>query len=201
MGSNLGTTPYTTMKNIYVLFIIILLSSCNSKKEFNSTSIQLNNEAMEKIKTEDYTSALNLLNESIKLDSTYYIAYNNKIGIVVRMRRYDEAITTSKLLLLHKPDLAESHFFLGMLYDIKEDTIQARQSYENAIRIFNNRIAKGEMIAENEINLAGAYIMINEEEKGNKLLEKYLSDKKYGIPSEILYKKKRDQILNQIFKD
>lgn len=134
------------MKYILILLVIILFASCSPKKKFNTKSIQLNNEAVEKVKTQDYTSALNLLNQSIKLDSSYYLAYVNEVSILVDLKRYNEAIVTNKLLLRHKPDLAEGRFSLGMLYDIAGDTISAKQSYMEAIQLYQDRIAEGKMI-------------------------------------------------------
>jgi len=187
------------MKKLIIISFLILFASCSSKKEFNEKSIQLNNEASEKIRTEDYVSALNLLNESIKLDSSYYTAYDNKIVLLLQLNKYDEAIKTNKLLLNHEPDLAESHFFLGMLYDIQGDSIKAIHSYKNAIRIYKNRITKGKMVEANELNLALAYKLVGDKEQANKLFNKLMIDSKDKKMIESFNNSSKANVLLQLF--
>jgi len=191
-----------------LIIILFLFTSCNNiKDQFNPKSVELNNQAIKMMqqgmmsdgreKEEYYSKALNLFDKAIEIDSSLINSYDNKINILVDLSRYNEAIEVLDLKLIRQPDLAEGYFLLGLLFEAISDTVNGYKFYNKSIDLFEERISQGKMVEVNEINLAGSYIMINEEEKGNKLLEKYLSDEKYGFTAEILYKSKREEIINQ----
>jgi len=199
------------MKNILIL-ILFLFASCNkAQDQYNLKSIELNDQAIKRMrqgmmssgkeKEDYYNKALKLFNEAIEIDSSFINSYDNKVSILVDLKRYTEAIDVLELKLMRQPDLAEGYFFLGLLYESINDTVNAYKFYNKSIDIFEERISQGKMIEANEINLACSYIMINEEEKGNRLLEKYLPDEKYGFTAKILYKKKREEIIHSILQN
>ena len=64
-----------------------------------------------------------------------------------------------------RQDLAEGHFFLGMLLDHNGDSIQATISYNESIKLFENRILKGKSVETNKLNLATSYLLIGQTEK------------------------------------
>jgi len=187
------------MKNIFLIVSLFLFISCdNGKNEFNPKSVALNNEAVDKLKVEDYQPALNLFDEAIQLDSSYYIAYNNKVTALVQLERYNDAIVTNKLSLNQKPDLAEGHLFLGMLLENEGDSIKAKESYKKAIQIFEERISKDKMVESNELNLSVAYLFIGEDEKAKTLFEKLKENKKYNETVNFFYKSNKEEIIKQL---
>jgi len=173
--------------------------SCNKAQDsFNSKSIGLNNLAVEKMKIEDYKNALALFDEAIFLDSTYYTAYNNKVNCLVAMKDFNEAIRTNKLSLKIKPDLAEGHFFLGMLLDHSGDSIQANNSYNESIKLFENRILKGKSVETNKLNLATSYLFIGQSEKADSIFKQLKGNKKLDETINLLQNSSKEDLLKQL---
>lgn len=182
-----------------IFFLGLCIFSANAQNHFNQNAIELNNLGSEKIKVQQYIDAIIFFDRAIELDSTYYIAYNNKITALVGLKKIAEAINVNKLSIKQKPDLAEGHFFLGVLYDYIGDSTSARNSYNNSIYYYKERISNNINIESNEINLAMAYKFIGESEKSAKLFEKYLSDDKNNFTARILYDSSKQDFINSIF--
>jgi tetratricopeptide (TPR) repeat protein len=169
--------------------------------ELNNQAINIMQQGMlesGKEKEKYYNEALNLFNEAIEIDSSIINSYDNKINILVDMKRYTEAIEVLELKLIREPDLAEGYFFLGLLSEAINDTISAYELYNKSIDIYEDRISQGKMIEANEINLALSYLFIDDEEKANELFQKYLLDEKYGTTVEIVYGKKKEELLKEM---
>jgi len=167
------------MKHLIFPILLFTIISCNNAQDgFNSKSIELNNLAAEKMKLEDYKNALVLFDEAILLDSTYYVAYNNKVNCLTAMKDFNEAIRINRLSLKIKPDLAEGHFFLGMLLDHNGDSILAPISYNESIKLFENRILKGKSVETNKLNLATSYLLIGQTEKADSIFNQLKENKK-----------------------
>jgi len=183
---------------IFSIFLVILFSCNNTQDSFNPKSIELNNLAAKKMEIEDYKNALVLFDESISLDSTYYVAYNNKVNCLVAMKDFDEAIKTNKLSLKIKPDLAEGHFFLGMLLDHNGDSIQAKNSYNESIKLFENRILKGKSVETNKLNLATSYLFIGQTEKADSIFNQLKENEKLDETINLLQNSSKEDLLKQL---
>ena len=90
------------MTKLYFLtFILFLygLTSCKGqadKNVYNPKAVELNNKALEFIKTENYDSALFYLDKSIKADATYYFAYSNKVVVYCTLKDFNKALLVTK---------------------------------------------------------------------------------------------------------
>mgnify|MGYP001259515950 CR=1 FL=1 len=184
----------------YLIFSIFLFTifSCNKAQDsFNSKSIELNNLAVEKMKMEDYKNALALFDEAIFLDSTYYAAYNNKVNCLATIKDFNEAIRINRLSLKIKPDLAEGHFFLGMLLEHNGDSIQATNSYNESIKLFENRILKGKSVETNKLNLATSYLFIGQTEKADSIFKQLKENKMLYETINLLQNSSKEDLLKQ----
>jgi tetratricopeptide (TPR) repeat protein len=185
----------------YLIFSILFLSiiSCiKAQDNFNLTSIKLNNLAIEKMKVEDYDTALVLFDEAIAIDSTYFIAYNNKVNCLVAMKDFSEAIKTQRLSLEIKPDLAEGYFFLGMLLDSFGDSVQATNCYYESIELFKYRILKGESLGSNKLNLATAYLFVGQTEKADSIFKKLKENENLEETIHLIQSSSKENLLKQI---
>lgn len=135
--------------------ITIVLFSCNTnvsdeknryegQVKFNKEAMKLQQQADEAINemTESkYIEALTLLDKSISLDSSYFMAYASKASVLVSLKRYNEAIKVLNFLVNKvKPDYAEGFSFLGLLYDKFGNDDSANLCYQKAIRIYTDKI-------------------------------------------------------------
>ena len=176
------TTSYLQI----LVYVLLLFGSCDGQKNkdvYNPKAIQLNNKAIEFLKTQQYDSALTYLDKSIKIDTSYYLAYGNKSTVYCTLKDFKEALIVTEKEIEVKPDLAEGWTFAGMLNDKLGDTLNAVKYYKRSIEIYNERILnpdKQKYLKANEINRALSYVLMGQEQIGineiKKLRELYPSD-------------------------
>ena len=85
-----------------------------------------------------------------------------------------DAIQTNIIWVSKNPNSADGYFLLGTNYSSNGDSVKAKESFNKAIKLFQKKISKNEMVFENEIYLAICYKFIGEEEKSQNLFNKYL---------------------------
>ena len=168
-----------------IFYILLILSSCNGQKKgvYNAKAIELNNKAVDFIKRKQYDSALTNLDKSIIIDSTYYLAYSNKVTVYCTLKNFKAALLVTEKEVEVNPDLVEGWTFAGMLNDKLGDTLNALKYYKKSIEIYNQHISdpdKQKFLKSNELNRAISYILIGQKEKGlneiKRLNELYPSD-------------------------
>ena len=168
---------------------------------FDKRAIELNNNAVSLMSTDDYNGALLLLDSAIQIDSSYYYAYLNKVNIYCSQKHYHKAIEYSKHAIREKPDLAESVMFLGMLYDKIGEPEKAKRQYQLAIEVFNNRISLSDKNRNsNKINRACALYLLDPE-KGKTEIEKLFKSNPNDVTLQILKEFGKENLLAEIFKD
>ena len=91
------------MKYLFVFIVIVLaLSSCAKSNERKPSSItrKLNDAAIElsKYGKDSVMRSIQLLDSAIKIDSSYILAYNNKLSFLNQIRDYNGALTTLKAM-------------------------------------------------------------------------------------------------------
>lgn len=170
------------MKHYFSLFSLITIFSIgcsqqtdNTKSEikYNKTAIALNNQATSFVLTNP-DSALILLDSAIKIDPSYYLAYNNKAGIYTSQKRLKKALKELEMVIKVKPDLAEAYGAVGSLTHILGDSIKAREYYIKGLEIFNERIdsqTKPEFINANRSNRAFLLLALGKEQEGKNELK------------------------------
>jgi tetratricopeptide (TPR) repeat protein len=167
-------------KSLPLLFLSICLTlvHCNSQEKktvYNPKAIQLNNKAVEFIKTANYDHALLYLDSAIHIDTTYYSAYANKCSIYCSLKDFKKALVESQMVISVKPDLAEGWTLTGMLCDWLGDTANALKCYQKSVEIFDERIVnpdKQKFLEANKLNRALSLILMGQEEEGRNELKK-----------------------------
>lgn len=91
--------------------------------------------------------AKSLLQQVIKLDPKYGLAYSNMAAIHLEQADTSAAINALKKRLDLEPNLLQGWLFLGTIYDYQGDSSKAMQHYQRALEIVNNRLDKGKNYA------------------------------------------------------
>lgn len=160
------------MKNILFIClssILILFISCQSDKKYVPEAVELNKIGEELIKFNRYDSALFVLDKATKIDSSYYVAYGNKVLIYCELGNYKKALFEAEKQVKAKPDLAEGWMFAGMLHDGLGDTTKAQQYYLKSIDLYMKRFSISDTsknAISTRINLATALILSGDEKNG-----------------------------------
>lgn len=119
------------------------------RTKYNPLAIELNNKAMalwqkEVLKRKpDYNVAqqvTKLLDSSIALDSSYYLASGNKVNILSGFGHKLEAIETLERCVGKVPSFAEGIDLLGMFYESLGRKEEALINYRKAVSIFEKRL-------------------------------------------------------------
>ena len=84
----------------YLMTFTILLN-CNQiksldNKKIDERAIEFNNKATDCVIRGKQDSALYFINRAIEIDSNYYLAYNQKVMILMGLKRNNEALATAK---------------------------------------------------------------------------------------------------------
>jgi tetratricopeptide (TPR) repeat protein len=124
--------------------------------------------------SENYTKAIALLNEAIKLDSNYYPAYTNKLSFQLALKQYSDALPTAKKINMLRPDDPVPYVSIGLLCEVLHDTISSQKYFAAADSHFNNildtmdrtNIDYEQIMMNKGINL----ILLGQQQNGNELL-------------------------------
>lgn len=132
------------MKNLILLLFIAGLQCCTTGKkenpEYNPRAIELNKKGQLLIQQYKRDSALILFDQATAVDSTYYLAYSNKIGIYLARKEFDKALLASEEVVKKKTDSAEGWFMAGLLNEHQGNNEKALAYYMKSIEIFTDRI-------------------------------------------------------------
>lgn len=81
-----------------LLLIVINLFSCAQENKVREQAIKLNNEAMSYSLGKDDSislkNSIKLLDSAIAIDSTYLLAYTNKVSLLFQLKNYEDVIKT-----------------------------------------------------------------------------------------------------------
>lgn len=108
-------------KLILILFSIMsLYGNLCMGQDFSREAVIKNNEAVEHLarfpKKEDIQIAIQLLRESVAVDSTYRLAYVNMIQSMMMLGQTEEAMEIVDKALEHVPEDADLYFIKGILF-------------------------------------------------------------------------------------
>jgi tetratricopeptide (TPR) repeat protein len=137
------------MRNItfFSLFAILLLCSCiNEKYKPNKKSIELNNLAMKEEMTLNHDKAISLLDEAIKIDKEYYLAYCNKATIYKTIKDYQKAIEVYTQISNIYPQSPLFTLYLGLTFELSGDKIKSSMYYEKTILLSDSLIMRSKNI-------------------------------------------------------
>lgn len=114
-------------------------SCAQPKHKINPEARKLNDSAVYMIfhamqpDSAPYKNAINLLNRAIKIDSNYYIAYQNRFAYQTQSKQYSAALESAKHMLKTHPDDATILALTGCAYERAGDQISASRCYNNAL--------------------------------------------------------------------
>jgi len=178
------------------------ICSCSTQtdKNYDPKAISLNDQAIELIFNKP-DSALILLNKAIEIDETYYVAYNNKVNIYISEGKLDQAIISAEKGVKHKPDLAESVSMLGMLYDYTGQTDKAKEQYQRALEIYNNRLENSEKNKRaNRLHRAHILLLLERKSEGQSEVDKLIKEYPDFFATQIIVDFNKTKYLNDLFR-
>lgn len=192
--------------------IFVVFSSCaqdvkNQSGKINPKAKQLNDSAVQfVINNNDYENALVLLDEAIKIDTSYITAYSNKLSFQVILKKYKEAIETGNRLILLKPNRVEFIFSQGLLYELTADTSMANEYYQRSLKINNailDTITKFNVRRDNILlNKAMILSFLNRQQEASVIYNELLVNAKDSVFKEYIssmMNKSKKQLLKDFF--
>jgi tetratricopeptide (TPR) repeat protein len=166
-----------------MLLTLFYFYSCAQEYNERARAMKLNNEAMELSFGKDDSiilrNSIKLLNDAISIDSTYILAYSNKVSILFTLKEYIEVIKTIDKLSNFTEENAFNYLMKGISYKKMGDSVQADSSLKSALLIaskFGTNMDKA-MYFELLVYFEGKEVALN------KLVELYSE----GIINEKLY--------------
>ena len=121
-----------------LLTLTFYFSCAHPKHQINPEAKKLNDSAMYMVvhtmpDTVTYKKAITLINRAIKLDSNYFRAYVNKFGFQTQVAQFDSALVTGKRIIKLRPDAYPIWQMMGSIYEVKGDTVSAKDYYNKAL--------------------------------------------------------------------
>ncbi|HEY9003351.1 MAG TPA: hypothetical protein VIM89_18490 [Mucilaginibacter sp.] len=127
-----------------------------------------------------YEKKIELINQAIKIDSNYFLAYSDRFMVEFEHKKYNEAILTGKQMIRIEPTNPDLEIDVGGVCENNNDTSSAIQHYKQGLakynRILDTISVKNKKRSEYEAGRAIAFILLGDEQKGRTLL-KELYDK------------------------
>jgi len=130
--------------------IAILLFSCAPKttseelaKDPRIRAQQINDEAVDLVEESivfNGEEAIQKLETSIKLDSTYDKPRLNLVGIHLQRKSFTQAMRVMHELEPLKSEVPEYHMTKGLLYDKMNDQLNAEEEFKYAVRLWDQHL-------------------------------------------------------------
>ena len=138
------------IKYTALLFLLItFLISCktNNKKRVDVTENEavnkLNKEAMFLARNNFHDNkALQMLDEAIALEPTFYLSYSNKANIYGWRKEYEKALEESKKSLNLNPVNADRCFTTGLLLEKTGHPEEAAEYFKKSIDLYSTQFSK-----------------------------------------------------------
>jgi tetratricopeptide (TPR) repeat protein len=191
------------------LFLFITFSACGQQTKnysVNPKAKQLNDSAVFiAVHSNNYDSAITLLDKAISIDSNFTSAYANKTFFQLQLNQFDTALLTSKKLLGIKPNVPEYIVMTGMICEKLSDTISSREYFTQAAIIYDNILDTMSKTNKNYdgylMNKAVNLIFLEQQQKGNDILKQVYNDKRNEADKELIsmfINKSKQEIIDSI---
>jgi len=172
------------MKKLFIMLFVICCLSCkssHSQRRVNPEAIKLNNQALNLVlnsggqeNDQIFEKAIALLNQAIKIDSNYSIAYLNKFTDQNELKKYSDAIITGRQLISLRPNNVNIKLMIGEDFEKVGDTVASLNYYNEALSGYNkildtmsvNNKAYNSFLSSRAINL----ILLNKQKEGYAIL-------------------------------
>jgi len=132
-----------------------------------STPSELNKEAVDRYKAQDFGGAETLYHQALKMDPSYFPSQLNLGILLFKSGRYDEAIKECTKAVALKSDNPSAHFHLGNAYYAKMWWEEALVEYE---RVFTLDPAHVDV----HFAMGGIYLNRGHKDKAVECWKKYL---------------------------
>jgi len=119
----------------FLLFIVGMSCSSENKKSVDPSAVLVYDKGMDCMVNSKVDSAIIYFNKAIEIDSSYYYAYYYKEVSECRVKKYDDAIQTLKKMITLWPENSGCYSYLGLIYEIKKDTIQSSLYFNKAVEL------------------------------------------------------------------
>ena len=152
------------------------------------TADELNKEAVQLYRNQDFTGAETLYRQAIGTDPAYFPAQLNLGILLFKEGRYDDAIKECTKAVSMRPDHPSAHFHLGNAYYAKMWWEEAMVEYERVFQLDPEHI-------DVHFALGGIYLNRGYQEKAVECWKKYLELAPHDSPKAKLAKEYVDGTL------
>ncbi len=187
------------MKVIVILIFLACLFSCNQNKKeskklivsainllvsYNTAHPVLHTKQDTDKRNTIYGKAKGLLNKAIKIDSKSPGPYILKIMLFRSIQQHDSALTIAKQMYKLWPRSPITNIYTGRTYEEIGDTISSKLYFNNALLFYNKLLGEKNKDAEIfkyinvETDRAILFIMLNQQQKGESILNKLYTKEK-----------------------
>jgi tetratricopeptide (TPR) repeat protein len=190
------------------LLLFITFSACGQQTNYSvdPRAKKLNDSAIALVvNSDDYSKAIELLDQAINIDSNFITAFANKTSFQLQLKQFDKALVTSKQLLSIKPNVPEYIVMSGMICDQIGDTISSKKYFNQAATVYDNILDTMSTSNKNYngflINKAVNLIFLGQQEKGNDILNQVYNDKTSEADKELVsmfINKSKQEIISSI---
>ena len=209
------------MKNILYCIIFLIIYSCKAdvknddsitSQEVKKKATELNNDAVELIKNFNSVSnkdslifvSLSMLEEAIKLDSNNQPSHLNKVNVLVKLKKYNEAIKWIDTIEARFPSNDEIVIFQGLIFEKIGNIDSANIVYNQVKKVFMDRLSiKPNNIAYQLKIIELNYYITNDKNvtlnKLNELLSKLPQNKEILKMIELMKVFNKKEAINAIF--
>ncbi len=135
----------------YILLILISIATTARGQQVlhrpNDRAIQINQEAITKYladtnKPDNVAAAMRLLDKAIKTDSYYYNAWNNKLSLQCRQKKYNDALKTAARMQRIFSAETDVHFSYGVLQMKTGHSKEAVTTFYHLVNLYDRMNAQ-----------------------------------------------------------
>lgn len=196
----------------FITFGISCSGQNNNRKKstYNLHAVELNKLAM-KIYSENTCNkdsilkSLNLLQQAINLDSSYYSIYGNKAVVYCALKKYVQAINTLKKITDTNSEYVELKTFEGFIYEKMLNPDSSLVIYKESLKQYDKKIKQEYSNVSLKLNRAFLLFFIEGNEKAKAEYENisslYPDDPLVKNMRSSFYSFERNLYINSLFSD
>jgi tetratricopeptide (TPR) repeat protein len=174
--------------NLLILVVMLfIITSCTKHEKrpqqeeniltykADSNAVALNNKAInlmsqawpgnDSLSNIIYDSALRYLDQAIKIDSLYILAYTNKAQALQRKGSFEEALEVLNKVEIIKPGFAEVVMGQGFILEKMGEIKLAQQKYWQALKLYEKRLESDPGNDKAQSDIAFLYLFLEDKNK------------------------------------
>ena len=201
-----------------VLYLILLITiSCKSqnhelkREHFNPKAVVLNNlavkisENINDCNKDSILKSINLLEQAISTDSSYYLAYGNEAKMYCKLKKYNKAIDVLNGFLNTSHKYVELLTYKGYIFEKIGNIDSATKVYMEAINEYDKKLENDSSNISIKLNRAVLYLFTEGESKGkmeyNKIYKAFPNDQSVKGMRGLFYTFQRKSYIDGLFSD